>query len=138
MLISTLPDPTDGSSCTLILDEQNQWLHAIWRGFVDVGEATRGAENYLRQLQAHPCPYLLNDNTQLQGPWFDSLEWLQRTWAPEARQLGLRYVAHVTPHLRNELASVQLHQPFAGQFEIQLFENLPEAQDWLRTCQKVI
>ena len=136
MRISTLPDPTDGSSCTLSFDEQNQWLCATWRGFVDSGEATRGAENYLRQLQTHPCPYLLNDNSQIQGPWFDSLEWLQRTWAPEARQLGLRYVAHVTPHLRDELASVKLYQPFAGQFEIQLFESIPGAEDWLRACQK--
>ena len=137
MQLSTLPDPTDGSSCTLEFDEQNQWLRAIWRGFVDNGEATRGAENYLRKMQQYPCPYLLNDNVQIQGPWFDSLDWLQRTWAPEAAQLGLRCVAHVTRRLRDELATIRLYQPFASQFEIQLFNNIPEAEDWLRACQKV-
>jgi len=138
MLLSNLPDPTDGSSCTLEFDEQNHWLRAIWKGFVDNGEATRGATNYLRILEQHPCPYLLNDNILLVGPWFDSLEWLQRTWAPHAQQLGLRYVAHVTHHLRDELATVKLHQPFIQQFEVQLFEGIPEAESWLRSCQEKV
>lgn len=136
MHLSTLSDSADGSTCTLEFDEQNHWLRATWKGFVDTGEATRGATNYLHQLSEHPCPYLLNDNSQLEGPWFNSLDWLQRTWAPEANQLGLRYVAHVTNHFRDELAIVNFHDPFAQQFELQLFESVAEAEEWLRQCQK--
>lgn len=136
MQVSVLPDPTDGSSCTLTFDEQNRWLCATWRGFVDNAEATQGATNYLHVLRQYPCPYLLNDNLHLHGPWFDSLEWLQRTWTPQARQLGLRYVAHVTHRFRDELATIRLYQPFAQQFEVQLFDNIAEAETWLRSCQE--
>jgi hypothetical protein len=38
---------------------------------------------------------LLNDNSQLTGPWFESTDWLAHVWLPQAEHLGLRYVAHV-------------------------------------------
>jgi hypothetical protein len=94
MLISSLPD-TDGSCCTFTLEEPNQWRRVTWRVFIDSEEAFRGADNYLAQLAAIRYPYLLNDNTAPHGPWFDSLNWLLRIWAPQAGLMGLRYVAHV-------------------------------------------
>lgn len=33
----------------------------------------RGAAAYLHRAAQRPCPLLLNDNTALRGPWFDSL-----------------------------------------------------------------
>ena len=41
MLIHDLPD-ADGSRCTLTFDEQQGWLRATWRGYVDPLEALRG------------------------------------------------------------------------------------------------
>lgn len=134
MILTSSPDPTDGSSCTLVFEEQNNWLRAVWKGFVDNAEAVRGADIYLETSRKFPCPYLLNDNTRIEGPWFDSVEWLQRVWAPAAAQLGLRYVAHVTPDHRDELAAVQ-HDAFKGFFEVQFFKDLADAEDWLRSCQ---
>lgn len=83
------------------------------------------------------CPYLLNDNVALQGPWFDSLEWLEHAWLPKAQQVGLRFVAHVvqadtgTDILTRTFSHTQL-----GQIELQVFDRLPEAQEWLRTCRR--
>ncbi|MBO3269473.1 MULTISPECIES: hypothetical protein [Hymenobacter] len=136
MLLKSATDPSDGSSCVLTFDEVNQWLRATWKGFVDTGEATKGADSYLTSMQTFSCPYLLNDNSQLVGPWFDSIEWLQRIWGPQASRLGLRYVAHVTHRLRSELAVLDKHHPFQDQFEVQLFETVAAAEDWLRSCQK--
>src|SRR6478609_4646070 len=93
MLLSSLPD-VDGSRCTLTYENEG-WLRATWRGFVDMAEALRGADNYLKTLADLRCPYLLNDNVELCGPWFDSIEWLERIWVPQAKSMGLRYVAHV-------------------------------------------
>lgn len=135
MLINSLPD-ADGSRCTLTFDESGQWLRATWRGFIDSQEAFRGAENYLNQLADIRCPYLLNDNTALHGPWFDSLDWLLRIWAPQAARMGLRYVAHVvqndTKHDTITDAPRQLTTPL---FEIQVFDQIADAEEWLRSCQ---
>ena len=135
MLISSLPD-TDGSRCTLTMQEPELWLRATWRGFVDVEEALRGAENYLNQLDSLRCAYLLNDNSALYGPWFDSLAWLKRVWAPKAARMGLRYVAHVVQaDTKHDTITDTLHLPDNCLFELQLFDSVADAEDWLRSCQ---
>lgn len=92
-------DLRDGSTCELTYDENNRWMRAVWLGYIDPQEAYRGASNFLATMQTFHCAYLLNDNSGLRGPWFDSVEWLYHVWAPQAARLGLRFVAHVSqPH----------------------------------------
>jgi hypothetical protein len=133
MLIHSLPD-VDGSRCILTVEEPQQWLRATWRGFVDSEEALRGADSYLKNLGGLRYTCLLNDNTGLHGPWFDSLEWLRRVWAPQAAQMGLRYIAHVvqTDTLHDTISD---SIPVNCLFELQVFDRLDEAEEWLRTCQ---
>ncbi len=136
MLLSALPD-TDGSRCILTFDEANGWLRATWRGFVDMHEALRGADNYLRHLQGLQCPYLLNDNVALHGPWFDSLEWLERVWVPQAVTLGLRYVAHVVQaDALSDIITLNFRGSQLAGLELQIFQQVPEAEAWLRSCQQ--
>lgn len=136
MLISSLPD-TDGSSCTLTFNPTERWLRATWRGFVDPTEAMRGAENYLDKAGAFACPYLLNDNSTLHGPWFDSVDWLERAWLPYALELGLRFVAHVVQaDMRTDILTLTFPEPLVGRLELQLFTQVAEAEEWLRECQR--
>ncbi|SNR80088.1 hypothetical protein [Hymenobacter mucosus] len=135
MLISNLVD-SDGSRCTLTFEEDNQWLRATWRGFIDQTEAMRGATNYLEKAVGYSFPYLLNDNVDLHGPWFDSVEWLQNVWLPRALQLGLRHIAHVVQKdTGTDILSVTFPQPVDGDLELQLFHDVAEAEEWLRSCQ---
>ncbi|TGE03720.1 hypothetical protein [Hymenobacter fodinae] len=136
MLISSLPD-RDGSRCTLTYEQENKWLRATWRGYVDPQEAMRGAQNYLVQAQGLACAYLLNDNVALQGPWFDSLEWLEQAWLPRAQQLGLRFVAHVVQQdTGTDLLIRTFTHAHLGELELQIFSDLAQAQHWLRDCQQ--
>ncbi len=135
MILSSLPDH-DGSRCTLS-QEPDGWLRATWRGFVDTEEALRGADNYLNALQNLYNPCLLNDNVALMGPWFDSIEWLERVWMPQATQLGLRYVAHVVQaDSLSDILTVCFNRGTAGALELQIFQQVTEAEAWLRTCQQ--
>jgi hypothetical protein len=135
MLIHSLSD-IDGSRCTLTFDEPNGWLRATWRGFIDSEEANRGASQYLEQLATIRCPYLLNDNVGLHGPWFDSLDWLMRIWAPQAARMGLRYVAHVVQaDTRHDTITAAPLNSAACLFDLQLFDNVLMAEEWLHTCQ---
>jgi hypothetical protein len=135
MLIHSLSD-IDGSRCTLTFDEPNGWLRATWRGFIDSEEANYGASQYLEQLATISCPYLLNDNTGLRGPWFDSLDWLMRIWAPQAARMGLRYVAHVVQaDTRHDTITEAPLNPATCLFDLQLFDNVLMAEEWLHTCQ---
>lgn len=138
MLLSTLSD-TDNSSCTLTLEEPDGWLRATWRGYVDPAEALRGAENYLRQAAVRPCAYLLNDNLALRGPWFDSVAWLERAWLPHALALGLRCIAHVVQaDTYTDILTLTFPQPVRGRVDLQLFNRVAEAEEWLRSCQRTV
>lgn len=97
----------------------------------------RGAEHYLVNAAFLHCPYLLNDNVHLQGPWFDSIEWLEQAWLPHARRIGLRYMAHVVQaDTRVDILTRTFLQPVIGTIDLQLFHTVAEAEDWLRTCQQ--
>ena len=135
MLINSLPD-VDGSRCTLTFEQPDGWLRATWRGFIDQDEALRGAENYLAHAEAFHCPYLLNDNVALRGPWFDSTDWLERTWLPQALELGLRYVAHVVQaDTHTDILTLAFPQPLVGVLDLQTFDLVADAEAWLRQCQ---
>jgi hypothetical protein len=133
VLLNINTDPTDHSTCRLTYDETEQWLCATWKGYVDSLEAQAGAATYLHHAAHQPCALLLNNNSQLQGPWFDSLDWLGQVWVPQAAHLGLRYVAHVVQKDRpTDMISSLL--PPALPFELQIFHDLSDAQHWLREC----
>ena len=123
--------------CAVDFDNANTWVLVTWKGFVTAQDGERGAEESLRLLQLTHVPFLLNDNSQVTGPWFDSLEWLERVWLPHAERLGLRYVAHVMqPDANAELAAATSYNPFAGRFDLQIFTSVTQAEHWLRECQQ--
>ena len=128
---------SNGDKCILSFEEPEQWLRATWRGFVDMDVALRGADDYLRVLAEIRCPYLLNDNVALQGPWFDSIDWLEQIWVPQAAQMGLRYVAHVVQaDSLSDIITVNFHGSKVGEIELQIFQQIAEAEAWLRNCQR--
>ena len=129
----------DNSNCTLTFEEPDQWLRATWQGYVDPLEAMHGADNYLAHAASFHCPYLLNDNLALRGPWFDSVEWLEKAWLPRALDLGLRFIAHVVQSdTRNDILTVTFPQPIKGLVELQIFHRIAEAEEWLRNCQQLV
>jgi hypothetical protein len=137
MLSHRFTTVTGQEFCFAEYHEADHWLQATWRGVVTTQDSQRGAAEMLRLLRATQAPYLLNDNSQVQGPWFDSVAWLRHIWAPQAEQFGLRYIAHVLqPHTEDDLGLLLRHNPFAGKFELQFFNNLADAAQWLRDCQR--
>lgn len=130
MHLNTNVDLLDNSSCTLTYNQAEGWLQATWRGYVDPAEARRGAQAYLDHAGRMPSPFLLNDNSQLRGPWFDSLDWLADVWVPRAVQLELRYVAHVVQaDQHHDILTISLTGELP--FELQIFQELADARSWL-------
>lgn len=123
--------------CFAEYNEADHWLQATWHGVVTTQDSQRGAPEMLQLLRATQSPYLLNDNSQVQGPWFDSVDWLQHILASQAENFGLRYIAHVLqPHTEDDLGLLLRHNPFADKLELQFFTTLTDATRWLRECQR--
>jgi hypothetical protein len=125
--------------CRVAYNEATRWLHLTWTGVVTTQDGQEGATELLRLLPLGRVQYLLNDNSQVLGPWFDSVDWLQRIWGPQAEQLGLCYVAHVLqPHTEDDLGLLLRQNLFAGKFELQFFTSLEDAECWLHECQQAV
>lgn len=136
MHISTTIDPKDGSTCELLYDQKNQWIRANWLGYIEPEQAYAGATGFLKAMHTFQCPYLLNDNSGLRGPWFDSGEWLRTVWAPQAMRLGLRYIAHVSqPNDLLHEVSILEAESFGGNIQLQVFDDASAAEEWLREQQ---
>jgi hypothetical protein len=136
MHLNTNVDLRDHSFCALFYNEAEGWLEATWRGYVDPLEAQRGAQAYLEHAARIASPFLLNDNSQLQGPWFESLQWLGEVWVPQALQLGLRYVAHVVQYdQHHDILTEGLNGELP--FELQIFQDLADAHYWLREMRRI-
>ncbi|WP_139922415.1 hypothetical protein [Hymenobacter sp. DG01] len=134
-----LSAPGSPNFCQIVYDEANHWLFTTWAGYVGPDYAHDGATVGLQLLRQLHCSCLLNDNSRIQGPWFDSLEWLATTWGPVAAEAGLRYIAHVAqPNAAVSSSFDPSVQRLLGQFEIQVFDDLYEATDWLSSCQRLV
>jgi hypothetical protein len=133
MLLNLNTDPRDHSSCALSYNEAEGWIEGVWQGYVDQTEAMQGAEAYLQHAITRPSPFLLNDNSKLQGPWFESLDWLLDVWTPQAARLGLRYVAHIVQaDQHHDIFTERLLRTGTLPYELQLFQNGADARAWLR------
>ena len=132
--------PGNPEYCRATYHETTRWLHLTWAGVATTADGHCAAAELLRQLPATAqVQCLLNDNSQVLGPWFDSLDWLQRLWVPQARRLGLGYVAHVPqPHTEDDLGLLLRQNLFAGKFELQFFTTVADAECWLLECQQVV
>jgi hypothetical protein len=135
MIINTLQFES-GGRCELSYKEADGWLQADWMGLIATHEALQGAKNYLEKAKPYACPFLLNNNQAMQGPWFDSVDWLRHAWLPQSEQMGLRYIAHVVQaDTHTDIISLNLPIYLEGKLDLQVFDSLGEAQVWLRKCQ---
>ncbi|WP_338794140.1 hypothetical protein [Bernardetia sp. MNP-M8] len=112
-------------------------LYADWTGFVNVNNVKAGCLVALDLIKENNCPYIINDNTNLVGPWQQANQWIQEFWMPQAIEAGLRYMAHITsPDIFGKLSAQDLEKKAAGIFIMRLFKNKEQAEEWIKECQK--
>jgi hypothetical protein len=119
---------------TMEHDPINNWNYSNWIGFVTVEEVIKGCELGLQFMKGWPNDKLLNDNSEISGPWSGANEWIANQWMPQALKLGLKKFAHiVSPNFFSQLSAKQLVTKIeASNFEMRIFESRKDAEDWLR------
>ncbi|RSK33055.1 STAS/SEC14 domain-containing protein [Hymenobacter metallilatus] len=122
---------------TIEYDPANQWVYNNWIGYQTYTGIISGADACLPTLAENACAYLLNDNRQVLGPWDHAVEWIVTNWAPRAINAGLTHFAHiVSPESLAAQSANSMLLGFEGQLQMHMFDNLPEAQRWLRAAQQ--
>jgi hypothetical protein len=119
---------------TATRDRANGWIHAQWTGIQTMETIQTGGLAYISMLEEEPCMKLLNDHRELIGRFTDANQWIAEVWTPRIMQAGLRYFAQVlAPGVFGQMSMQDLHLRISDQFEIKMFDQLPEAEAWLNS-----
>lgn len=93
-----------------------------------------GGNHLLTMLRMQPCKGLLNSNRELIGPWDVAVSWLTYKWVPQAKDLGLRYYAHVlSPGIYGQRSFEILYPTLKREFETESFSDEESAEEWLKS-----
>ena len=131
------PIPVRLPFCQVNYDTRNQWLRATWRGFVNPQHALHSIVSSMSVLNNPVASQFLNDNSQVLNPWFDSLTWLRHAWE-STNMLPPTCVAHVMqPGGDANVGDLDTEWTRSTGTELQLFESVYDAEEWLRSRQRV-
>lgn len=123
---------------TIEYDEVNRLVYNNWIGYLTREGVMTGANSCLKVLAAANCPYLLNDNTAVLGPWDHAVDWIAQDWTPRAIAQGLTHFAHVvSAESFAALSAEMMHASVGESFRMRIFGSLAEARQWLAQAQQV-
>ncbi|MBT9394251.1 STAS/SEC14 domain-containing protein [Hymenobacter sp. NST-14] len=124
---------------TIEYNPASEWVYNNWVGYQTYTGIVAGADACLAPLREHACPYLLNDNRQVLGPWDHAVEWIVTDWAPRAIAQGLTHFAHVvSPESLAAISAEAMHIGIGGKLQMKMFGDIDEAADWLRQARQTV
>ena len=122
---------------TIGYDTNNRWVYNNWIGYQTYPGIIAGANACLDPVEEHRCPYLLNDNRRVVGPWDHAVDWIVTNWAPRAIAQGLTHFAQVvSPESMAALSAEAMHLGIDGRLQMRMFGVIEEAHAWLRAAQR--
>jgi hypothetical protein len=131
-MMKELKSPTNRVYLTIDTDHVNRWVAVNWQGYLTKESIQAGASAYTQALAESGYACVLNDTRQVRGPWDHSLDWVINVWAPRAAASGLQYFAMITtPDSFAEESASSFYAQLTA-FQAKVFDNLEEAQSWLR------
>ncbi|WP_242927643.1 STAS/SEC14 domain-containing protein [Pontibacter vulgaris] len=117
--------------------EKNNLTHNNWLGYQTLDGIMLGADQCIDVISFYKCPYLLNDNRLVVGPWDHALEWIANNWTPRAIKAGLTHFAHVvSPESFAALSAEAMNAKIGDSFQMQIFGDFDEAKKWLLAAQQ--
>ena len=122
---------------TMEYEPHNGLTYNNWQGYQTVESIRKGANVGLELMAQTRCPYLLNDNTHITGPWDHAVAWIAQDWTPRAMALGLTHFAHVvSPASFAALSAEAMVTSIGTSFQMRIFGSVPAARQWLRAAQQ--
>jgi hypothetical protein len=91
-------------------------------------------EKVLDFLHETRCKKILNNNTQVRGPWLDACPYLAEDLLPRLKEAGLKYLAWVySPNMYSQHSTDQTLEAANRSIKkrINIFYSVEMAQEWL-------
>lgn len=105
------------------------YMYCNWVGFQDVAMVKETGEIILDILKNRKLTHILNDNSQVNGPWMQASQWTADVWFPNMFQAGLKKFAWVlSPDIFAELSA---KKAMPNTDSVKAFGDLEKAKNWL-------
>jgi len=110
-------------------DPENKYLYCNWLGFQNKDSIMKSGFIILDLLKQKKVSKVLNDNSQVTGPWQEAAEWTATVWFPQMIEHGLKHFAWIfSPNIFSEL-SAKKAMPSSG--IVKSFNSYNDALSWL-------
>jgi hypothetical protein len=110
-------------------------IHNNWLGYQTLEGIMLGADQCIDVIARYKCPYLLNDNRLVVGPWDHATEWIATNWTPRAIEAGLTHFAHVvSPESFAALSAETMSTKVGNSFQMQIFEDFESSKSLVDGC----
>lgn len=110
-------------------DPETHILFCNWIGFQNEDLLKKSGEIIHDLLKQKNCTKILNDNTQVQGPWYHSAEWTAKEWFPLMIEAGLKHFAWVCS--KDIFAQLSAKRALPGNPVVKVFHSYDVALEWL-------
>jgi len=116
----------------IVYNELKHRLEADWIGYQSLESVQNGCLRMLDMMKEKQCFKVINDNTHVSGTWSDASDWAGKTWLPLMEKAGLKYFAWIfSPSAFAQLSARKTVDVMEGSIDIQFFNNVEEAQEWI-------
>jgi len=110
----------------------NSYIYVNWVGRQSLESIIMGGNHLLQMLRKESCNAILNNNHELVGPWDTGAEWVVQRWAPQAKNLGVKYFAHIMSYGIYGQNTFKTIQPRLKKIcEVEVFEDEGLARNWV-------
>jgi hypothetical protein len=110
-------------------DPDTRIMFCRWIGHQSKEGIQESGAIMLRLLKDNKIQKILNDNTEVSGPWIDASEWTAGEWFPEIIEAGLRHFAWVLS--TNIFAEISAKKAMPNSEVVRSFHSYTEAYRWL-------
>ncbi|MEL7001266.1 MAG: hypothetical protein AAFN93_00890 [Bacteroidota bacterium] len=115
----------------VLYDDEKKIMYDHWIGFQSADNVKDGCEKILKLFkEKKDCHLILNDNTQVTGPWQSATEWVSNVWFPKMLDAGLQHFAWVLS--TNIFAELSAKNVSSEADVIQYFNSYNEAEQYLQ------
>ncbi|MEM1406859.1 MAG: hypothetical protein AAGG59_08805 [Bacteroidota bacterium] len=120
----------------ILYDAEKKIMYDHWTGFQTVDNVMDGCEKILKLFkEKSECINILNDNSQVTGPWQGATEWVSNVWFPKMIDAGLQHFAWVLSS--NIFAELSAKNVSSDGDIIQYFNDYKQAEKFLEAKEAV-
>jgi hypothetical protein len=110
-------------------DPATKIMSCHWIGFQNKESIMAAGAVILDLLKKKNVSKILNDNTDVTGPWQEAAEWTSKEWFPSMINAGLKYFAWIFSS--NIFAEMSAKKAMPASDVIKSFGSVRDANAWL-------